>query len=176
METKNNILPNASNSEQYSAEEVSAKFQAAADSSDNRAVKLLQKMMEAKLILDYGFVPEDKYSVYDGWFLGARGGKYLFETKDRKYKHNAFPDGWMLEAKKKAALDAKCKELGYKGSAYINTFTDGKAVIWNLNWLDKAEAKIVNMEAPSTSAVLGGLTNKKSIMLQVKDAARVYDI
>ena len=60
--------------------------------------------------------PEDK-TRYD----------FYIEHKDRNYRSDQFPD-WQLDGKKYNYL-----KQTYKRVYYINTFTDGKYAIWDLN-------------------------------------------
>ena len=56
--------------------------------------------------------------------------KYAIECKDRTYKSTDY-DTWMLEWMKYNDL-MKYQEMGYK-PIYINTFSDNKYLVWNVN-------------------------------------------
>jgi len=144
-----------------------------ATASNQRAVIVLNMMMADKTIIDYGF-SEDHFCVYDGWFETASGDIYLWETKDRNYNHDHFSDGWMLEVKKKDAMEAARAELDYKGISYINTFKDGIGLVWNLSKMSLD--KVVSQTAPRTSAVYGTTITKATVNLLVSKAARKYSI
>lgn len=162
MENQNNTLNNPLDP-----------FRISSNSSNDRASKVLDKMKEDNSITDYGFSP-DPFCVYDGWFESSNGNKYIFEIKDRNYPHNHFKDGWMLEEKKRAAMEKERIALEYKGSVYINTFTDSIGLVWVLTNL--SFGKPHSVEAVATSAVRGRIVEKPTHNLLVSQAHRKYTI
>lgn len=71
--------------------------------------------------------PEDK-TRYDFYIRNKKTGDIIYiEHKDRNYRSDQFPD-WQLDGKKYNYL-----KQTYKRVYYINTFTDGKYAIWDLN-------------------------------------------
>ena len=71
--------------------------------------------------------PEDK-TRYDFYIRNKKTNDIIYiEHKDRNYRSDQFPD-WQLDGKKYNYL-----KQTYKRVYYINTFTDGKYAIWDLN-------------------------------------------
>ena len=67
----------------------------------------------------------------DGWLTGRTGVKAVFEIKVRDMPSNKYPD-WFLETKKAEEL-LRVKEEGDCDKAlYINFFSDGVCVIWEV--------------------------------------------
>ena len=60
---------------------------------------------------------------------------YTWECKDRCFPHTAFTGEWVIEDKKIAALRGNTDRKGY----YVNTFSDGYMVIWDISGMSDEE-------------------------------------
>ena len=78
----------------------------------------------------------NKYDVYDAGYT-YNEQDYIIEIKYRNYKHNHFST-WLLEQEKSKALFNIAEG---KSIHYVNIFTDGTLLIWNLRKLPILEAK-----------------------------------
>lgn len=67
----------------------------------------------------------------DGWLTGRTGVRAVFEIKVRDMPSDKYPD-WFLETKKAEELLRAKAEGGCDKALYINFFSDGVCVIWEV--------------------------------------------
>lgn len=96
--------------------------------------------------------------------------KYVMEAKDREYSSTAY-DSWYLEEKKKNSLFQR-SERPY----YVNTFTDGKIVFWDLSKLDFYSIETKYIYLPKTTVEKSDKIKKKVYMLPLSSAVYIGNI
>ena len=67
----------------------------------------------------------------DGWLTGRTGVRAVFELKVRAVPSDRYPD-WILETRKAAELLRAKEEGGCDKALYVNFFSDGVCVIWEV--------------------------------------------
>jgi len=151
------------------------KYDTMAILSNKKAAAMLNELVKIGRITSWGVVEGSDESVrfncYDGWITVPSGDTYLFETKNVNYAHDRFPNGWMLEVKKRDELMKEVDRLEVKGAVYINTFSDNKASMWIVN--NTYKLPIATINAPSYTATGGSRIDKKVVYLKIENSIQV---
>lgn len=103
---------------------------------------------------------------------------YAIEAKDRNMPHTKYAeDGYILEDWKKKKLEEASKQ-GYR-PLYINTFSDNKMIVWNLNKIDFSKCGETGLKTFHKTTVLKSnddLYSKNKITLKNSQAQWIGQI
>ena len=103
---------------------------------------------------------------------------YAIEAKDRDMPHTKYAEeGYILEDWKKKKLEEASKQ-GYR-PLYINTFTDNKMIVWNLNKIDYSKCGETGERIFHKTTVMksnNDLYKKNKITLKNSQAVWIGDI
>lgn len=136
-----------------------------------KALKYLQKEFPE-------FTFEEMPGEFDAWDIEVTNwerGSILIETKDRSYTSTAFAD-FMAEAGKineckKELLQRKAEYGEEVLLLYVNTFTDGVCMVWNvIDLLKKNKYRREITRCPRTTSVYKGWKNKDCVYFKPEDA------
>lgn len=124
------------------------------------------------------FTFEEMPGDYDAWDIEVANwerGSILIECKDRAYASTAFAD-FMAETNKinecKKELVQRKKEYGEDVVLlYVNTFTDGVCLVWNvIDLIKKNKYRREIKRCPRTTSVYKGWKDKDCIFFKPEDA------
>jgi hypothetical protein len=112
---------------------------------------------------------QDKYSKWDVLVEDDNGIKYIVEIKCRNMTSTKYNDFIMEESKRDFML-SKSEYI----PLYVNFFTDGKALVWNIKEELNHTIEKVQFANRTTVNLAAGKVNKKCQML-LRDRAAFYD-